>query len=319
MNKIAVDEQEIDNLKDEFNAVTGIKNPMNDQAFMEYVHTHGISLKSLAEEDVKKTFLSLPEGISRRMLEIRCRIAQIRHFDGKKILPILNHDSRLQGLWEYYGTSAGEWNLKYLVGIETLDEIARNSGDSMLYIGDFPELKSIVLTWLLDNEFVPPGRYAHCLLESCKSAVREPGNALHCGRIKISCFSRFLKFILPSGRDIFLYDPKLGKKQDLYCQVRCGRRMMEKQISGGYLLALIEHALSRDILMSSMLNLIKNGFFPVLMTEDEILVDDNSNEDIFDDFNLVLEKRPKWSKDIPFRAVPCLGTIWKKKPDKADI
>ena len=245
--KIAEDEQEIENLKDEFNAVTGIKNPMNDQAFMGFVRAHGISLKSLAEEEVKKTFLNLPEGIFRRILEIRYRIAQIRHFDGKKILPMLNHDSRIQGLWEYYGTPAGEWNLKFFVGIDALDSIVRYSGDSMLYNGAFPELKSKVLTWLLDNEFIPPGRYAYSLLESCKSAVQEPGNALHCGRIKISCFSRFLKFILPSGRDIFLYDPKLGKKQELNCQVRCGRQMMEKQMTGGYLLALIESALSRDI------------------------------------------------------------------------
>lgn len=317
--KIAEDEQEIDDLNDEFKAVTGIKNPMNDLAFTEYVRAHGVSLKSLAEEDVKKTFLALPEGIFRRMLEIRCRIAQIRHFDGKKILPMLNHDSRIQGLWEYYGTSAGEWNLKYLVGVEALDEIARYSGDGMLYIVDFPELKSIVLTWLLDNEFVPPGRYAHCLLESCKSAVRKPGNTLHCGRIKISCFSRFLKFMLPSGRDIFLYDPKLGKKQELRCQVRCGRQMMEKQMTGGYLLALIESAISRDILMSSVLNLIENGISPVLMTEDEILIDDDSDKDLFDDLDLVLEERPKWCEDIPYRAVPYLGAVWRKKPDKAGI
>lgn len=112
-DKIAEDEQEIDHLNDEFKAVTGIKNPMNDQAFMEYARAHGISLKSLAEEELKKTFLSLPEGTFRRMLEIRCRIAQIRHFDGKKILPMLNHGSRIQIGTPTTGQSHGEYSREY--------------------------------------------------------------------------------------------------------------------------------------------------------------------------------------------------------------
>ena len=318
--KIASDEQEINHLKEEFKAVTGIENPMNDPAFMNYVRAHGISLKSLDEEEVKKTLLTLPGGIVRRMLEIRCRIAQIRHCNRKDILPLLNQDSRLQGLWEYYGTSAGEWSHKYLAGIDVLDGFLRNSEMSLLYIGEFPELKSKVLCWLLENDLMQPGRYSHDLLESCRKAVCNPGNSICCGRIKISCFDRFLKLMLPSGRDIFLYDPKLEKEQDLFCQIKFGRQMVEKQISAGYLLALIENALTRDIMMSILLNAIGDGFYPILMAKNEIVVeDDDFEDDILDSFDSIMQKPPEWCKDISLQAISYFGSVWRVKPDMAGI
>lgn len=309
--KIAADEQEIDLLKAEFKAVTGIKNPMNDLAFMNYVRAHGISLKSLDEEEVKNACLSLPNGIVRRMLEIRCRVAQIRHFDKKNIPPLLNQESRIQGLWEYYGTSAGEWDLKYLAGIDVLDEIACNFKDSLLYIGEIPELKSKVLSWLLENELMLPGRYSRNLVESCVKAVHDPGNVIKCGKIKISCFSTFLKLILPSGRNIFLYEPRLDGEQQLSCQVKFGRKMIEKQISGGYLLALIENALSRDIMMSVLLNAVSNNVRPVLMTAEEIVIEDGSEDDILDFLESMIQQPPEWCKDLPLKANSYLSAIWR--------
>lgn len=53
----------------------------------------------------------------------------------------------------------------------------------------------------------------------------------------------------------------------------------------------------------------ENEMFPVFMTEDEILVEEDPDKDIFDKLDFVLEKRPKWGEDIPYRAVPCLDVV----------
>ena len=73
---------------------------MNNSAFSSYALAHGIPLKSLEEEDLHKTIQTLPNGIMRRMLEIRSRIAQIRNYNRYAILLMLNQMSTLQGLWQ---------------------------------------------------------------------------------------------------------------------------------------------------------------------------------------------------------------------------
>ena len=96
--------------------------------------------------------------------------------------------------------------------------------------------------------------------------------------------------------------------------------MVEKQISGGYLLALIENALTRDIMMSILLNVIGDGFYPILMAKNEIVVeDDDFEDDILDSFDSIMQKPPEWCKDISLQAISYFGSVWRVKPDMAGI
>ena len=317
--KIAAEDLETKLLMEEFSAVTGIRNPMNNSAFSSYALAHGIPLKSLDEEELHKTIQTLPNGIMRRVLEIRSRIVQIRNYHRYAILLMLNQMSTLQGLWQYYGTPAGESTLKYLPGIQVLDDLVQHSPKKLLYIGEIPDLKMKIRNWLLQDRYLSSAVYARDLLEMTRKAMREPGNAISFGRIKIASLRHFLKITLPSGRDIFIYGLRLANGRDLYCQVQHGRQVAEKQISGQYLLSLIENSLARDIMWAFLRNAFNNDFFPILIASNEIVVEYDRDEEVFDSFDAIMQRKPEWCKDIPLQAVSYLGSSWKKRPeDKYD-
>ena len=313
---IASNEEEKIFLQDEFTAITGIPNPMNDDAFLKYVRNHGIALESPTISELERALAPFSGGVLRRVLEIRLRIAHIRQLNCKIIPNLLNRRSQLQGIWEYYGTASGEWGVKHLASIFVLNGIAQTGKGKQFRSCTILCLRENISNWLLDGGTIPPGKFSRDLLDICKQAVSEKGNAVFCGKIGVSSFARFLKIILPSGRDLFLYDPEVDHAGKFRCRIRFGRKAVTREIGGGYLLRLVERALARDVMMTVSMELVRNGMIPVLMTENEIVIQhdtaDSSAASLFDN---VVEKLPEWCGSIPLHCIVSSSTVWEKSGD----
>lgn len=310
---VASNEEEMSLLQDEFTAITGIPNPMNDDAFLKYVRNHGIAIESPTISELERALAPIPGGVLRRVLEIRCRIAYIRKLNYRRIPNLLNSQSQLQGIWEYYGTASGEWGVKHLASVHVLNGIAQAGKGKQFRSCTILCLRENISNWLLDGGTILPATFSRDLLDACKEAVTEKGNAVFCGKIGVSSFARFLKIILPSGRDLFLYDPEVDHAGKFRCRIRFGRKAATREISGGYLLRLVERALARDVMMDVSMELARNGMIPVLMTENEIVIEhdaaDNDTASLFDD---MIEKLPEWCSSIPLHCAVSSGTVWEK-------
>ena len=148
----------------------------------------------------------------------------------------------------------------------------------------------------------------------CIKAVSKPGATLYYGELKIYCFSHFLKIALPSGRDLYLYEPVSDKNQSLSCLFKYDRTAQRRELSGEMICRLIEDAMKRDILMYYLTALMKNGFTPVLFDSEEIVtedpVSDESNNDVFND---LIVSQPEWMKESSWQPIMCLSRQWSKR------
>ena len=308
---IASNEEEKIFLQDEFTAITGIPNPMNDEAFLKYVRNHGIALESPTISELDRALAPLPGGVLRRVLEIRLRIAHIRQLNCKIIPNLLNSRSQLQGIWEYYGTASGEWGVKHLASIFVLNGIAQTGKGKQFRSCIIPGLRENISSWLLDGGITPSEKFSHDLLDACKKAVSKRGNAVFCGKIGVSSFGRFLKIILPSGRDLFLHDPEVDHAGKFHCRIRVGRQCVTRGIGSGYLLRLVERALARDIMMAVSMELVRNGMIPVLMTGNEIVIEhDAADSNTASLFDSTIKKLPEWCGSIPLRFSVSSKSVW---------
>ena len=50
--------------------------------------------------------------------------------------------------------------MKYLPGIQVLDDLVQHSPKKMLYIGEIPDLKMKIRNWLLQDRYLSPAVYA---------------------------------------------------------------------------------------------------------------------------------------------------------------
>ena len=299
-------------LREEFHAITGIRNPMNGDAVMAYLIQHGIALKSLGQTDLVRTIRLLPQGLLRRIVEIRYKIGQNRPLFCKRLLSLLSADSRVRGIWEYYGNTAGNCRTRYLPDIEAVSGFAVPADKKLFRICRLPEIQNMLSIWT-DCPESYPGLIEGSLKEYCKTAVLKPGITFHYGKLKISSFCHFLKIVLPSGRDLFLYEPEIDKKRRLLCQVRYNRTAQQMELSGGMICQMIENALKRDVAMYYLTGLWENGFTPVLFDVQEIVAEDPVSSVTDDFFNDFIADQPEWIKESFRQPVMCLCCQWRKQ------
>ena len=300
-------------LREEFYAITGIANPMNGDAVMAYFRQHDVSIKTLSRKDLDRTVRSLPQGILRRAAEIRFVLAENRSLSCRKMISLQGPDSRIRGLWEYYGYPSGSCRTKYLPDIGVVSGLAVPAGKSTFRIFRLPVFRHIhSLRTNIPENFFP--LMAKKLKECCINAVLKPGITLYYGKLKISCFSHFLKIVLPSGRDLYLYEPVSDKNHVLSCMFKYDRIAQRRELSGEMIYRLIEDAMKRDILMYYLTDLMKNGFTPVLFDSEEIVtedpVSDESNNDVFND---LIACQPEWMKESSWQPIMCLSRQWSKR------
>ena len=225
------------------------------------------------------------------------------------ILSLLGEDSRGRGLWEYHGNISGAFRTKYLSDISDIDGLTTPMNQCVFRICRLPDLKHNIFSTALncqDQDQIITGRN---LKEHCKIAVKNPGKTVYYGKFKISCFGRFLKIVLPSGRDIYLYKPELEDEQ-LFCQIKSNRFMQRKAVSGSFLFHLLADAMVRDVVMTYLILLWQNCFSPVLTTSCEIVTEDPASNEYDEFFQDLISNPPAWLQGNVLSPVMCLSKTW---------
>ena len=296
-------------LRDEFQAITGLNNPMNGDGLLAYFNRQGIHLKNLEVESLEPVLRSMPDSRIRRVLEIRSHVAQNNPLRYSRLISLLGDDSRIRGLWEYHGNPSGTFRMKYLSEITDLNGFMAAEKNHIFRICRLPELRQQLFSVVMngpDQTSIMTGRN---LKEHCETAVNNPGKTVYYGKLKISCFSRFLKIVLPSERDVYLYKPEIKDKQ-LFCQLKYKRSILNKEISGSFLFHLLEEAMIRDTIMSYLVLLRKNHFTPVITTPYEIVTEDPVSNELDESFQNVIANTPEWLSWYAFSPIVCLSKTW---------
>jgi DNA polymerase len=112
--------------------------------------------------------------------------------------------------------------------------------------------------------------------------------------------------LLPSGRRLWYYDPKIevnkfGKEGITFRQNR-GR----KDMYGGKWAENIAQALARDIMVHAMLKVEAEGLLIVLTVHDEIVVE-TERQDAAVALKQIMEDGPAWAKDL---GIPVAAETW---------
>jgi DNA polymerase len=122
------------------------------------------------------------------------------------------------------------------------------------------------------------------LLQCATLAVQHPGTKFECagGKIRMVSSGRLLGVRLPSGRSIYLHEPKIetrvittevGEKFKTGLTARKAPHWMREGIYGGLLANLITQGLARDILCGAMLDVEQAGFPIIMHVHDEIVTE----------------------------------------------
>ena len=298
-----------DELYEEFKAITGISNPVNVDAVLSYFNKHGIPLKNLDNENVDLILRSLPNSRMRRVLEIRELVAQNNPLRFILLLSLMGEDSRVRGLWEYHGNPSGAFRLKYLSNISDLDGLMAPEDGNVFRICRVPDLQHNVFSVAIDSPDMSQIMTARYLQDHCKTAVKFPGRTIYYGRLKISSFSSFLKIVLPSGRDLYLYKPELEDDR-LFCQIKFDRSVQRKEITGSFIYNLLIDAMNRDVVMSYLMSINQYFFTSILTTSHDIVTENAISFEADDFFQDLISNTPSWLQGNFFSPVMCMSTIW---------
>lgn len=133
------------------------------------------------------------------------------------------------------------------------------------------------------------------------------GDPFSFGRVTYRMDREWLICNLPSGRDLYYFDPKIDEK-DLTYRVMEQRKWIRKKTYGGALTENIVQATARDLLQHFLAELEDRGFKIALTVYDEIVAENGSLEDLID----VMRTPPQWCADLPLDAEGWKGNRYRK-------
>jgi DNA polymerase len=162
---------------------------------------------------------------------------------------------------------------------------------------------------------------------AARSAVENPGEIFKAGRVKYMVNENFLKCLLPSGRIMHYYSPKisghptdwdeestsisyLGLKVDKDSG-KTTRQWTKLFTYGGKLCENIVQAFCRDLLAYAMLRI--DPHFPIVFhVHDEAVAEVPEGTGNLDRFNELLTILPPWAAGMPIRAEGWVGKRYRK-------
>ena len=172
-----------------------------------------------------------------------------------------------------------------------------------------PDLQHNVFSVAIDSPDMSQIMTARYLQYHCKTAVKFPGRTIYYGRLKISSFSSFLKIVLPSGRDLYLYKPELEDDR-LFCQIKFDRSVQRKEITGSFIYNLLKDAMNRDVVMSYLMSINQYFFTSILTTSHDIVTENAISFEADDFFQDLISNTPSWLQGNFFSPVMCMSTFW---------
>lgn len=128
-------------------------------------------------------------------------------------------------------------------------------------------------------------------------------------KFKYSSKIRALVCALPSGRLIHWPQAEIerdaptswGEPQDRIVYMGVGRNYKWTQLStyGGDIVQSITQGTARDLLCHSLVRMEKEGFEPVLHVHDEIMVEQSTVDDRYQEFQTIMRSQPEWAYGLP--------------------
>lgn len=176
------------------------------------------------------------------------------------------------------------------------------------------EMKDIIKRWRKASPAIV--EYWKSLENAAKQAIKSRGSKFSVadGKISFVADGDFLMMILPSGRKLYYYDPRIKKKVvkkdngetwEAQSITYMGLNQVTRQWSridtyGGKLLENACQAISRDLLANSMVSIDDRGYDIVMHVHDEAVCDikEREAEQSLDDICRLMEVRPGWAEDL---------------------
>lgn len=166
---------------------------------------------------------------------------------------------------------------------------------------------------------------------ACHQAVEEPGTVLHVGFLTVRADENCLRVVLPSGRSIRYWQPRVvttaksmttvdedGELVDVEFESRELRftnygsgRPMPDSTYGGKLVENATQAVARDLLGNSLRQLRANGFDVVLHVHDSIVAEVDTGARSVDEFCYRMTELPAWAAGFPLAAEGYRNTRFK--------
>lgn len=140
------------------------------------------------------------------------------------------------------------------------------------------------------------------------------------GRISWEMKDKFLFCILPSGRKLAYYDPKIeshltpwgdNKATVTYMAVNSLTKQWGREKTyGGKITENLTQAVARDIMAEALLRIDKSGYQPVLTVHDELLCEKQKGS--VEEFVSLMTVQPIWAKGLPIKAEGWSGNRYSK-------
>lgn len=155
------------------------------------------------------------------------------------------------------------------------------------------------------------------------AAVKKPGLAFTCGKVKWVVSDGFLHCRLPSGRLLSYCDPVIepratpwGDKRDslTYMGVDPYTKKWRRQDTyGGMLVENITQAVARDLMADAMLRCHQEGLYDVILSvHDELIAECDDDKGSVEDFEAAMAEVPAWAEGCPVAAEGWTGHRYRK-------
>lgn len=183
------------------------------------------------------------------------------------------------------------------LGITIDDETAE------LAIGTYREVNAPIVQYWADVE------------QCAKAAILSPGEVIKLRHVSFQMVKHWLTIKLPSGRRLWYPHARVTAQRTRYGKVRQTIEYTSphgpRTTYGGKLVENIDQAISRDMLMTGMVNGYKAGFTPVMKVHDEGVFHDDEGKDL-----KVLERAmctiPAWLDGCPIEAKGFVTKYYRK-------
>lgn len=153
--------------------------------------------------------------------------------------------------------------------------------------------------------------------DAAVKAVQNPGRVFEAGRVRWRCSKLkagvFLQAMLPSGRKISYFDPRVSMKETPWGQKRPTlsfmgedsqtRRWVRQYAHGGLLVENVVQGCARDLMKYSMLRIEETGKYEcILPVHDEVVAE--ADEDVADEkeYSQLMSRTAPWAAGLPVSA-----------------
>jgi len=169
-------------------------------------------------------------------------------------------------------------------------------------------------------------RFWHGLQEAAYQAIESPGEVRGYRGIRYCMHDRFLKCLLPSGRLMQYYLPRISPVETLWKEKKLtitymGMKVVDGATTrqwtrlatyGGKICENVVQAYCRDLLAEAMLRLEKAGYPQVLHVHDECAAEMPDGSGTLEEYLRIMSEVPTWAAGMPITADGWVGRRYRK-------